>query len=112
MLPGWLIIGIGVGLAVPTLITAASARLAPHQTSTGSAIVQMDRQIGSVLGVAVLVVVVGSSQLTVRDLSRFTDSWWWAAGFILLASLTSLALPTRRPAAPVAEEQQVKTAVG
>ena len=33
----------------------------PHQTSTGSAVVQMGRQIGSVLGVALLVVVIGSS---------------------------------------------------
>lgn len=113
VLPGWLTIGVGVGLAVPTLITAASARLAPHQTSTGSAIVQMDRQIGSVLGVAVLVVVVGSSQLTAHDLPRFTDSWWCSAGFILLASLTSLALLKREPAAPIpAGKHEVTTAVG
>ena len=61
VLPGWLVLGVGVGLTLPTLVGAATAGLPPHQTSTGSAVVQMGRQIGSVLGVALLVVVIGSS---------------------------------------------------
>ncbi len=81
VLPGWLIIGTGVGLATPTIIGAATAGLAPHQTSTGSAVVQMSRQIGTVLGVALLVVVIGSSTITVDKLHQFVHAWWWAGLF-------------------------------
>jgi MFS family permease len=106
VLPGWMIIGAGAGLAVPTVITAASARLAAHQTSTGSAVVQMDRQIGGVLGVAVLVVVVGSAQLSAAALHDFKASWYWSAGFIFLAALTALRLiePATKPGAVASSE--------
>ena len=112
VLPGWMIIGVGVGFAVPTLIAAATARLAAHQTSTGSAIVQMDRQIGGVLGVAVLVVVVGSAQLSAAALHDFKISWYWSAGFIFLAALTSwrLLAPAGKPD-PVADAEAVEEAV-
>src|SRR4029077_6258733 len=60
ILPGWLIIGVGVGFVIPPLVAAGTAGLRADQTSTGSAIVQMGRQIGSVLGVAILVVILGS----------------------------------------------------
>ena len=103
VLPGWLIVGAGAGLAIPTLVTAATAGLAAHQTSTGSAVVQMGRQIGSVLGVAVLVVVVGASSVTPGTLDRFTRSWWWAGAFAIVAALTCLPLlkpsPEGEPAA-------------
>lgn len=90
ILPGWLIIGIGFGFAVPTLVGAATRGLAPSQTSTGSAIVQMARQIGSVLGVALLVVVLGAGTADVGRLGRFVDVWWWAAGFAALAVAASI----------------------
>ena len=86
VLPGWLVIGAGVGFALPTLVGAASRGLAPHQTSTGSAIVQMGRQIGSVLGVALLVVILGS---TVSRQHAVT-AWWWAGGFALIAVVTAI----------------------
>ncbi|MFD8964216.1 MFS transporter [Streptomyces sp. NPDC059568] len=95
ILPGWLMEGVGVGLAIPTIIRAASAGLAPHQTSTGSAVVQMGRQLGNVIGVAILVIVVRSSTITAGDLDRFTRSWWWAGAFALVAALACLPLLTR-----------------
>ncbi|MDP9094915.1 MAG: MFS transporter [Actinomycetota bacterium] len=102
ILPGWLIIGTGVGLAIPTIIGAASSGLAAHQTSTGSAVVQMGRQIGSVLGVALLVVVIGSSTITVDKLHQFVHAWWWAGLFALLGLLSVLAMRPRRPVSVVA----------
>jgi EmrB/QacA subfamily drug resistance transporter len=95
ILPGWFLEGIGVGLAIPTIIRAASAGLAPHQTSTGSAVVQMGRQLGSVIGVAILVIVVGSSNITASALGRFTTGWWWAGAFALLAVRACLPLLAR-----------------
>ena len=98
ILPGWLIIGTGVGLAMPTIIGAATAGLAPHQTSTGSAVVQMSRQIGTVLGVALLVVVIGSSTITVDKLHQFVHAWWWAGLFALFALMSVLAMRPRSAA--------------
>jgi EmrB/QacA subfamily drug resistance transporter len=95
LLPGWIAEGIGVGLAMPTLVSAATDGLGSHQASTGSAVVQMGRQVGSVIGVAVLVVVIGSSTISAGALDRFTHASWYAAGFALVAALTCLGLLQR-----------------
>jgi MFS family permease len=97
LLPGWIAEGIGVGLALPTFISAATAGLAPHQASAGSAVVQMGRQVGSVIGVAILVVVIGSSAISPSALDRFTHASWYAAVFALVAALTCLGLLQRAP---------------
>ncbi|WP_435060859.1 MFS transporter [Amycolatopsis thermoflava] len=55
VLPGWIVTGVGIGLALPTLMAAATAGLPPAQAATGSAVVNTGRQLGYVLGVAVLV---------------------------------------------------------
>lgn len=89
VLPGWLIIGIGYGMTLPIIISSATKELASDQTATGSAIVNMFRQLGSVLGTTILVVALGSS---VRDLSAFENSWWIAAGLSLLGAFTALGL--------------------
>jgi EmrB/QacA subfamily drug resistance transporter len=103
ILPGWLIIGAGVGFALPTLVGAATTGLAPHQTSTGSAVVQMGRQIGSVLGVALLVVVIGSATVSVSHRHEFVHAWWWAGLFALLALVSALPISPRRVAAAPAK---------
>lgn len=97
VLPGWLIIGAGVGLAIPTIVAAGTAGLAAHQTSTGSAVVQMARQLGSALGVAALIVVLGSAAAgSPAAVGRFADAWWWAGGFALAGALAAFAISPRR----------------
>jgi EmrB/QacA subfamily drug resistance transporter len=59
-LPGFMVGGMGVGLVIPTLSGAAAAALPPHRFATGSGIFGMSRQLGSALGVALLVAVVGT----------------------------------------------------
>ena len=59
LLPGMLLTGTGVGLALPTLVSAAVSAVPPQRFATGSGIVTMARQVGIVLGVAVLVTVLG-----------------------------------------------------
>ncbi|MFC1403537.1 MULTISPECIES: MFS transporter [Streptacidiphilus] len=107
ILPGWLVIGTGVGLAMPTIIGAASSGLSAHQTSTGSAVVQMGRQVGSVLGVALLVIVIGSSTITVDKLHQFVHAWWWAGLFALLGLVSVLPMRPRRPEPVLTPSPQV-----
>jgi EmrB/QacA subfamily drug resistance transporter len=95
VVPGWLIVGAGVGFAMPTIVRAATADLLPQQTSTGSAVVQMSRQIGSVLGVAGLVVILGSPAGPAHLLDRFGVALWGAGLFALLAALAALRLSPR-----------------
>ena len=59
-LPGFMVGGIGVGLVIPTLSGAAAAALPPQRFATGSAVFGMSRQLGSALGVALLVAVIGT----------------------------------------------------
>lgn len=58
-LPGWLLVGVGVGLAAPNLLAGVTYDLAPHLAATGSAVATMARQIGYVLGVSILFAIVG-----------------------------------------------------
>jgi hypothetical protein len=103
VLPGWLIIGFGAGLVLPTLIAAGTAGLRADQTSTGSAIVQMGRQIGSVLGVAMLVVLLGSTGASANNLHRFIHVWWFA-GVVALVAAGAALFVTPRPATVAAIE--------
>ncbi len=60
-LPGMLIGGAGVGLVLPSLTGAAAAALPPARLATGIAVQTTGRQIGSALGVALLVAVLGGA---------------------------------------------------
>jgi EmrB/QacA subfamily drug resistance transporter len=59
VLPATLTTGIGVGLSFSSLASAAVAELPPARFATGSAVAQCLRQVGAVLGIAVLVAVLG-----------------------------------------------------
>lgn len=93
-LPGWLVAGVGVGLALPNLMAGATHDLAPHQSATGSGVVTMARQIGFVVGVSLLFAIVGSR--TGTDLRHgFVDVWWVSAGVLVLAAGTALGMTSR-----------------
>ena len=63
-LPGLFMTGISVGLVLPSLSAAAVNRLPADQYAVGSAVNQATRQIGSVMGVAVTVLLLGHGGLT------------------------------------------------
>jgi EmrB/QacA subfamily drug resistance transporter len=74
-LPGMIIGGAGVGLVNPALAGAATAQLPPTRLATGSAVLTMSRQIGSALGVALLVAVLGTPS-PAQAVDAFQDVWW------------------------------------
>jgi EmrB/QacA subfamily drug resistance transporter len=101
-LPGMLIGGVGVGLVNPALMGAAAAALPPARFATGAAVVTMGRQIGSALGVALLVAILG----TVHAAADFDGAWTLmmigaGASAVVLAALGPA--PVREPGPVLAE---------
>jgi EmrB/QacA subfamily drug resistance transporter len=102
LLPAQLLGGAGVGLAIPSLLGAGSAGLPVANLGTGSGILNMARQVGTVLGVAALV-----AALTVPapdPLTAFRHGIALTIAFFVAAGVVCVAVLTRRirPAAAVA----------
>ena len=95
--------GIGVGLAMPNLLAAATATLPPAQGSTGGGIVTMARQVGLVLGVSMLVTVVDGADLE----TGFARAWYAVALGMVLAALTALRMASVTTTGPVPVAQEV-----
>lgn len=98
VLPGWLVCGAGVGLALPTLLASATAGLPPSRTATGSALANTSRQIGIVVGVAVLVAVFGTPAAA-QVLDAFDRTWLTFAGIAAAAAVVSPRVTAREAAA-------------
>jgi len=92
MLPGMLLTGIGVGLTLPTLVSAAVSAVPPNRFATGSGIVTMARQVGIVLGVAILVTVLGAHAAGDGALPAFQRATVVLAAAAAAAALVSLLL--------------------
>jgi EmrB/QacA subfamily drug resistance transporter len=96
MLGGILLTGIGVGLTLPTLIATGSASLPASAFATGSAVVNMFRQIGLAVGVAVLIAVLGSPASPAAVLVAYQRAWIVTAAISLAGGLVALGLLTNR----------------
>jgi EmrB/QacA subfamily drug resistance transporter len=96
MLPVVVMLGLGVLLALPTLVAAATASLPPERLATGSGVISMARQLGFTLGVALFVAVVGTSGGGREQLVAFRHAWLAIAVTAGLASAASLALARPR----------------
>jgi MFS family permease len=92
LLPGWLLMGIGVGLTLPTILSSATADLPRERAATGSAVVNMSRQVGTVLGVSVLVAVIGSHASYQATQDAFRTAWLIVAGSAFVAAVSSFGM--------------------
>jgi EmrB/QacA subfamily drug resistance transporter len=99
MLGGMLLTGIGVGLALPTLMATGASALPPHSFATGSALLNMLRQIGLAVGVAVLIAVLGSPDSRAAVLNVYERASYVIAAAAFVAGLLGLVLLARRPRA-------------
>ncbi|MEC3956855.1 MFS transporter [Nocardia sp. CDC153] len=100
LLPGWLIVGIGVGFTLPNLLAKATVDLPPAQVSTGSAIVNTSRQLGYVFGVVMLVAILGTLTAATNSdaLDSFRWGWWAIAAVGLLSTFTAFGIAPARSA--------------
>jgi MFS family permease len=73
---GIVMTGIGVGLTLPTLMGTAAGSLPPSSFATGSGVINMIRQTGMAIGVAMLVAIVGGGGAPVERLHAFHFAWW------------------------------------
>ena len=95
LLPVQLLGGAGVGLAIPSLIGAGTASIPPARFGTGSGVLNMSRQIGTVLGVAGLIAILAG--LNVADpIVAFRHGTELVIAFFALAGLSAAALLSRR----------------
>ena len=98
VLGGMIITGIGVGLTLPTMMAAGSSSLPPQSFATGSAVINMLRQIGLALGVAILVAVLGNASDGGRAaLDAFRHGWWVIAAVSWASIVPALVLLRTRP---------------
>lgn len=96
LLPGWLIGGVGVGLALPAILSSATADLPATQSATGSAVVNMSRQIGMALGVSVLVAIIGSPVGYDAVHAVFQHAWWTLAVVAAAGAVTAFGMTPRQ----------------
>jgi hypothetical protein len=92
LLPAQLLGGAGVGLAIPSLLGAGSISLRPDRFGTGSGILNMARQVGTVLGVAALVALL--AQVGPDPITTFRHAIALVTGFFVAAGLTAVILLT------------------
>jgi EmrB/QacA subfamily drug resistance transporter len=90
-LPASILIGVGVGLSLPGVSSAAIASLPPSRLSTGSAILNMSRQVGLAVGVAMLVAIIGNADGE-NVLTQFRYGFLAMGLAALAAGITCLAL--------------------
>jgi MFS family permease len=97
VLGGMILTGVGVGLTLPTLMATAASSLPAQSFATGSAVVNMIRQTGLALGVAVLVAVLGTAAAhDSANLDAFRHGWWLSATISFVGVVPALTLLRRR----------------
>jgi EmrB/QacA subfamily drug resistance transporter len=98
LLPAQLLGGAGVGLAIPSLLGAGSLSLSPDRFGTGSGILNMARQVGTVLGVAALVAIL--AHVGPDPVTTFRHAIVLVIGFFAAAGLTAAILLTNKAGWP------------
>jgi hypothetical protein len=108
LLPAQLIGGMGVGLTIPSLLGAGTSGVPAAWFGTGSGILNMARQVGSVLGVAALIGVL--SNQSSAPYADYRHGVELIIGFFLAGAGCAAAMLSRRVgprATPRSRDQQL-----
>lgn len=97
------VVSVGIACFIPVNSAAAVAELPPLRLSIGGAVNNTFRQVGAVLGIAMLVAFIGSPETTEELVSAHERGWIMIASLAAIAAVTGLAQPAlERPAVVVA----------
>jgi EmrB/QacA subfamily drug resistance transporter len=113
LLPAQLLGGAGVGLTIPSLFAAGAASLPPDRFGTGSGVLNMARQVGTVLGVAGLVAILAhvdrSDPLAIYQHGlELIIAFFASAGIVAAILLTTRTIRrAASPASPVTPVSEV-----
>lgn len=91
------VMGLAVGLTFPVLSSAAVSTLEPNRFAIGGALNSTFRQVGTVVGVAVLVAVQGIPSSPAETLASFQRGWVFIALVSVAAAGSALRLSGRQP---------------
>ncbi|SDN52700.1 hypothetical protein SAMN04487897_10367 [Paenibacillus sp. yr247] len=80
------------------MIASATADLEGHQTAMGSAVINIARQIGSVLGTSVLVLdlVLPEHVGSIVKNCVFVNVWWMAGAISVIGAIAAFGISTKR----------------
>lgn len=94
------LIGVGVGLAFASLGNLIVGAVPPHQTGVASGMNTVMRTLGGALGGQVAATFIADNVAHgLPAISGFTDTFWMAAGFLIVSVFAGLHVPRARAAA-------------
>jgi EmrB/QacA subfamily drug resistance transporter len=89
---GMVPIGIGVGLAFPTLMGVSASGLPSSSFATGSGVINMIRQAALAVGVAIFVAIIGSPASPAERVVAFHRGWWVMVAIVALGLIPTFLL--------------------
>ena len=100
ILPGFLVLGVGMGLSFVAVTVAATSGVPAHQSGLASGLVNTANQVGAALGIAVLAVIAaatttgalasGTMTETAANLLGYQYAFYTAAGLLVVALLVTI----------------------
>ena len=107
-LPGQLLSGVGVGATLPVLGSAALAAVPGGRFATASAVNSSARQIGAALGIAALVVIIGTPSPT-TTVGVLRHGWVFSSVCFVVVALIALFLGKVRTAVASEDSDEART---
>jgi EmrB/QacA subfamily drug resistance transporter len=104
------VVAVGIACFIPVNSAASVAELPPHRLSIGGAVNNTFRQVGAVIGVALLVALIGSPETPAELVSAHERGWIMIAIMSLLAAVVGLAQPALSRASDPTPSPTVATA--
>ncbi|HET9093641.1 MAG TPA: MFS transporter, partial [Solirubrobacteraceae bacterium] len=109
------LLGVGIGLAFSALGNLIVGAVAPHQTGVASGMNTVMRTLGGALGGQISATFIADNVLHgLPSLAGFTDTYWMATGFLVVAALSGFLIPVVRAgvAVPVVERRLAEAVSG
>jgi EmrB/QacA subfamily drug resistance transporter len=119
LLPGFLLIGVGMGFSFVPISIAALAGITSTEAGLASGLINTSQQIGGALGIAILATVstTRTDDLLAKGTERaaaltggFSIAFWVAAAFAVVSLVATIALLRRDDLAAVEEQQPLPAA--